>query len=117
MAVKGPLSIVLGWLVDVCPDLGDNGRAPGQVGNEVAVPTMVKSVSKLWCSVCSFLMYIFMKYLPNIIPLSSPKRGAPNQRRGGRQADLHDVNMKPVGSLLNRPGAFVAELAKVGRQN
>lgn len=37
VAVKGALSKGLGWPVHMRPDLGNNGRAKGHVGDEVAV--------------------------------------------------------------------------------
>jgi hypothetical protein len=37
VAVKGALSVGLGWPVDVRPDLSDDGSAKGNVGHKVAV--------------------------------------------------------------------------------
>lgn len=44
VAVKGALAVALGWLVDVGADLGDDGRAEGEVGNEVAVPKYLVTI-------------------------------------------------------------------------
>jgi hypothetical protein len=38
MAIEGSSSVVLGGLLDMTADLGNNGRSEGDVGNEVAVP-------------------------------------------------------------------------------
>lgn len=40
VAVKGALAVVLGRSVDVGADLDHNGRAEGEVGDEVAVPAI-----------------------------------------------------------------------------
>lgn len=38
VAVKGAPSVALGRLIDMLPDLGDDGRSEGDVGHEVPVP-------------------------------------------------------------------------------
>lgn len=88
MTVKCPLSIVLGWLFNVRPNLSDDGRTPRKVRNEMPVPALA--------------MILAFK-------------GLFTELAG--QGELHNIDMEPVGALGDGSPAVFAQIGEVSGEN